>query len=53
MMMHWMMWRRLFLVALLSAARGEIDVRELNDENWDTVIDGSLNVLVEFYVQAC
>ena len=44
---------RLFaLAALLVGALGEIDVRELTDANWDSVIDGSQHVLVEFYTQA-
>ena len=44
--------RLLAFAALLVGALGEIDVRELTDANWDSVIDGSQHVLVEFYTQA-
>ena len=48
--------RLLLLIGCLAAihgARGEIDVRELDDSNWDEIIDGSQHVLVEFYTQDC
>ena len=44
--------KRIAAVVLLTVVHCEIDVRELTDENWDSVIDGSQNVLVEFYTQA-
>ncbi|KAH8098408.1 hypothetical protein JL720_1351 [Aureococcus anophagefferens] len=46
--------RRLALAALaLERAHAFGDVRELNDETFDSVVDGSAHVLVEFYKPDC
>ncbi|KAK7230179.1 thioredoxin domain-containing protein [Aureococcus anophagefferens] len=46
--------RRLALAALaLERAHAFGDVRELNDEIFDSVVDGSAHVLVEFYKPDC
>ncbi|KAH8074071.1 hypothetical protein JL721_2631 [Aureococcus anophagefferens] len=48
------MLRALALAALaLERAHAFGDVRELNDETFDSVVDGSAHVLVEFYKPDC